>query len=256
MANTNKVEETWGRPYCANCGQDLTGLVDSAKCSECGKPFVEVLVREANKNLRFKRYASKARLFGMPAVSVARGIGPDGRQGHARGWIAIGDKATGVVAIGGLARGVLAIGGSAFGLFSFGGMSIGLLASFGGFSVAPLGIAIGGFAVGGIAWGGMTVGFGAIGGSGYGYYTWSPSGAGVQRVLIRGAPGDPAAVSFFEHFSLLFGSPSGRLDMFRPIAWMGALLAALGSLLTAPAILRWSRETDGEGEDSTKAQQP
>ena len=248
MSNANDVAETWGRPYCANCGQDLSGLVDSSKCSECGKPLVEVLVREARKNLRFKRYASKAKLMGMPAIAVARGIGPDGKHAHARGWIAIGHKATGVIALGGLARGIVAIGGNAIGCFSFGGMSIGLIGSFGGFSVAPIGVAIGGFAVGGIAWGGMAAGFAAIGGSGYGFHTWAASGYGVHRALMRGGAGDPAALAFFDHFSLLFGTPGGPMSFLRPIAWMLTTLVALGGLLSAPAILRWAQSSEDDAD--------
>ena len=34
-----------GEPYCGNCGHRLTGLVDSSKCPECGRPLVEVLTR-------------------------------------------------------------------------------------------------------------------------------------------------------------------------------------------------------------------
>ncbi|MBL9120726.1 MAG: zinc ribbon domain-containing protein [Phycisphaerae bacterium] len=246
MSNTSDVAETWGRPYCANCGHDLTGLVDSAKCSECGRPLVEILVREANKNLRFKRYASKAKLFGLPAIAVSKGIGPDGKPGHARGWIAIGDKATGVVALGGLARGILAIGGTSIGLFSFGGMSIGLLTSFGGLSIAPLGLAIGGMSIGALAWGGMTAGFAAVGGSAYSFYHWAPSGIGVHRVLVRGGSGDPAAMAFFDSISLLFGPPSGRLSFLRPLAWTVTILVSVGAALAAPAIMRWAREADDE----------
>lgn len=244
MANTNDVAETWGRPYCANCGHDLSGLVDSSRCVECGKPLVEVLVREARRNVSFKRYTSRARILGLPAIAVARGIGPDGRQGHAKGWIAIGDKSTGVVALGGYARGVVAIGGTAVGGFAFGGLALGLIGSFGGFAVAPLGLAIGGMAIGGLGWGGMAAGFGAIGGTGFGYHTWAPSGFGVHRVLVRGGPGDPAAIAFFEHFEFLFGPASGRLSMLRPIAWMLAAMVSLGGLLSAPAVLRWSRDSD------------
>jgi hypothetical protein len=240
--------EAWGRPRCGQCGHDLSGATDSSKCPECGRPLVEVLVRETAKNLRFRRYASKATLFGMPAIAVATGIGPDGQQGHARGWIAIGDKATGVIALGGLARGVFALGGLSIGLFTCGGMSLGVFLSFGGMSIAPLGMAVGGMAVGALAAGGMAVGYGAIGGGGFGYHTWAPGGSGIHRMIVRGGSPDPAAVAFFERLSWLLGPPTGRVGLLRPLAWIASLMIAVLLLLGTPAILRWSREGDERKE--------
>lgn len=251
MANSSEnISESWGRPLCGNCGHDLTGLVDSSKCTECGRPLVEVLVRESSKHLRFKRYASKTRILGMPAIAIARGIGPDGRPGHARGWIAIGDRATGVVALGGSARGIVAAGGSAIGVFAFGGMSVGLLMAFGGMAVAPLGLAFGGMAVGGLAFGGLAAGLAGVGGTTFGYITWGPPGGSmaVHRVLVRGGTGDPVALNFFEAISWLTGSPSGRISMFRPFAWGASLFLTIAAALSAPAILRWARESDEPSE--------
>ena len=39
------MSEQHDEPYGGNCGQQLTGLIDSSKCPECGKPLVEVLRR-------------------------------------------------------------------------------------------------------------------------------------------------------------------------------------------------------------------
>jgi hypothetical protein len=249
MSTTQQsTAEAWGRPRCGQCGHDLSGVTESSKCPECGRPLVEVLVRDTGKNLRFRRYASKATLFGMPAIAVATGIGPDGRQGHARGWIAIGDKATGVIALGGLAMGVVAFGGMSIGLFTFGGMSLGVFLAFGGMAVAPLGLAAGGMAVGALAAGGMAVGYGAIGGGGFGYYTWAPGGSGIHRMMVRGGPPDPEAVAFFDRLAWLLGPTTGRPAMLRPIAWVISLMLILLVTLGSPAILRWSREGEERKE--------
>lgn len=252
MATQSDVAEHWGRPICANCGQDLTGLVDSSKCSECGKPLVEVLVRETSKIQRFRRYNSKATLFGMPALSIARGIGPDGRTGHARGWIAIGDRATGVVAFGGSARGIVSFGGSSVGLVAVGGMSVGLFVSFGGMAIAPLGLAFGGMSIGAIAVGGMAVGFATVSGASIAYYAWGPPGGSwaAYHATVRGGPGDQVAIDFFESISWLVGSPGGRLSMMRPMVWATSIFVSLAAALAAPGVLRWSREKDDPAEES------
>ena len=66
-------------PYCRNCGYPLKGLIDSSKCPECGRPIVEVLVRDAFPGRRGYRYQSQRRLWGMPLISIASG--PHGMAG-------------------------------------------------------------------------------------------------------------------------------------------------------------------------------
>lgn len=109
--------------------------------------------RQMHRRRRTVRWDSSARLFGLPAVSIARG--PDEAtgqlRGHAIGWVAIGDVATGLVAVGGIARGFVAVGGIAVGVFCIGGLALGLAAGVGGF-------ATGYFAVGGITAGVLIVG--------------------------------------------------------------------------------------------------
>src|SRR5262245_32208874 len=119
-------------PYCGNCGYQLTGLTESSKCPECGKPLVEVLQR-APLLVRNRRYKSGIEIFGLPLVHIAYGPSESERVGRARGIIAMGDMAVGFLAIGGFARGFIAMGGFAFGLVALGGFSLGLLGALGGF---------------------------------------------------------------------------------------------------------------------------
>ncbi|MBL8880830.1 MAG: hypothetical protein JNG88_17085 [Phycisphaerales bacterium] len=72
-------------PYCSNCGYSLRGLTESSKCPECGKPLVEVLMRDNMFAAKGYRYASKVRVFGLPLVSIAFGPSETERRGHARG---------------------------------------------------------------------------------------------------------------------------------------------------------------------------
>lgn len=100
------------------------------------------------------RIQSHRKLFGYPVYSIA--FGPNratgAPKGHAKGIIAIGNRATGVLAVGGLAQGIVAIGGLSWGLFTVGGCTLGIAAG------------VGGVALGGIALGGVAVGISAIGG--------------------------------------------------------------------------------------------
>ncbi|MCA9290115.1 MAG: hypothetical protein KDA25_03240, partial [Phycisphaerales bacterium] len=47
-------------PYCSNCGYTLTDLTDSARCPECGRPFVEVLTRAPRMAEAGRRYRSES----------------------------------------------------------------------------------------------------------------------------------------------------------------------------------------------------
>ncbi len=147
----NKLDDT---PYCKNCGYILAGLLDSSKCPECGRPIVEVLVRDSFPGAKGYRYESPMRVAGLPLVAVASG--PHGRErvGRPRGIIAIGDHPRGVIAIGGLPVGFIAIGGVARGIVTLGGVSIGVFA-LGGCTIGAL--AVGGLAMGLYAFGGMVV---------------------------------------------------------------------------------------------------
>lgn len=234
-----------GRPRCSNCGHDLTGAVRSASCPECGRPLVEVLVRDDSMIVKLmgRRYTSRATLLGMPAVSIAMGVGPDGKMGHARGWIAIGDRATGVIALGGMARGVVAIGGMAMGIVSLGGLSLGVLGSLGGLSVAILGLALGGLAAGLVASGGMALGVVTMGGACLGWYAWGPPPSCIAMHIHRfvaGQPADAEAAAVFEFLAPLIGGSLGRAQ-FQPMLWLVSTLFLLLVVLGLPAVVAWQR---------------
>jgi predicted RNA-binding Zn-ribbon protein involved in translation (DUF1610 family) len=243
------ADGTLGRPRCSNCGQDLTALTESSKCPECGRPIVEVLVRDGSAltKLMGRRYTSKAQLFGIPAICIAYGIGPDGKPGHAKGWIAMGDKATGVIAFGGMAVGIVAFGGFAFGVLSAGGFSIGILSAMGGMAVSPLGLAMGGCAIGALATGGVAIGIGASGGMTVAVFGLGPppSNFSYHRLSPRGE-GSPQAKAFFELFDWLLGSPRTTFGTLRVLAWQVVATSIACLLLALPAFLRWQRSSDDD----------
>jgi zinc protease len=119
-----------------------------------------------------RRATSKRQLLGWPIYDF-QVSDPSSQQSssdarHAKGWIAVGDKATGFVAIGHYARGIFAFGGRSLGVVSFGGVSMGLV-SFGGVALGLL--AIGGGAIGHSAIGGGAIGWQAAGGGAFGIYS-------------------------------------------------------------------------------------
>jgi hypothetical protein len=220
-----------GEPYCSECGYKLSGLTDSSKCPECGRPLVEVLSRGG---VWGRRYRSKTTLLGLPLVAVAMGPAPGERIGHARGIIAVGDKATGGIAIGGKARGVVAIGGLAMGLFSIGGLSIGLITAIGGAAIG--GLAWGGLAMGVLVSGGLAMGYVASGGLAMGYYA---VGGGPFGVHVAG-PGrsDQAAVDMLQHLRWFFGGPGfGITTMIGPMVAIGLIDLAASTIVGASAAL-------------------
>ncbi len=188
-----------GEPYCGACGQRLTGLVDSSKCPECGRPIVDVVTRAGKLGNRFR---SQATLFGLPLVDIAFGGTHDEPTGSARGVFAFGDKARGCVAVGRTsATGIVAIGGFARGVFAIGGCSFGLVSSLGGVSVG--GLAAGGLVLGLLAFGGLCAGVVAAGGVAAGLYARGalPIGA-ISAQATLGAAGD-----VFQMLSWFFGQP-------------------------------------------------
>ncbi len=236
------------KPFCAACGHDLTGAVNSANCPECGRPLVEVLVRPmfgVNRSALARRYESKTRVFGMPLVAIASGVGEDGKPAHAKGFFALGDIATGVFAFGGLARGVVAFGGAAFGGVTFGGLSIGTFAAFGGGAVALLGSAVGGFAAGIVAAGGGAVGLVAQGGFAIGWLARGASAKGVHAWSGRGAAPDAATQAVFDQYAWLVGPSGAAPQIHYNLLWtvVIAITVAVVALLALALPLLVARST-------------
>jgi hypothetical protein len=244
-----------GRPYCSACNHDLTGAIDSARCPECGKPLVETLAREGANGLRkpMRRYQSSTRLFGLPLVSIALGPDARGRAGRARGYIAIGDHATGVFALGGFARGVVALGGVSLGGVTFGGVSLGTFAAFGGLSVAWLGSAVGGFALGLVANGGFAAGAIAQGGFAAGWLARGAAARGVHVIQFGGRgsaamPGDAETKALFDQFSWLVGPSTGGPMIHYGLAWTLAIAILVAALAALPILLARTRRDRIEEE--------
>jgi hypothetical protein len=217
MATTQPKGLAPGDPYCSNCGYALKDLSESARCPECGKPLVEILVRAASASgsmrSRSIRIKSEITVLGWPLYHIALGPRPEYGEfrGVARGVFAVGDVAIGGIAFGGMACGGVAFGGMALGLCSFGGMAIGLLSAIGGAAIG--GVAVGGAAAGGLATGGGALGFAAQGGGAIGYYARGGGAFGVHVIGIGQTP-DPAAVEMFKTLAPVMGSRWGGLPMF------------------------------------------
>ena len=228
------------KPFCAACGHDLTGATASSACPECGRPLVEVLVRPmfgVNQKMLARRYTSKRQVLGMPLFAVALGMGEDGKPGHAKGFIAVGDIASGVIAFGGFARGVVAFGGGAIGGVTFGGLSLGTFAAFGGFALAWLGSAVGGFAAGILAGGGGAIGLVAQGGLAIGWLARGATAKGVHTWGRGGSAPDAATQSLFDQYTWLVG-PSGAMPQIHyNLIWTVAIATVVIALALVPLLL-------------------
>ena len=232
-----------GKPSCSQCGYDLTNATSSACCPECGRPLVEVLVREGQIQMRkaSKRYQSTRRVCGLPLVSIALGPDAAGRMGHAKGYFAIGDTATGVFAFGGFARGFVAFGGMSIGCVTFGGLSLGTFAAFGGLAVAVIGSAVGGFAAGVVACGGGAFGLVAQGGFAAGYLARGGSSYGVHTWPMGSTAPTPAALEAFNQFAWLIGPSGPNPSLEYGIAWAGAIAVLVITLALAPVFFARER---------------
>ena len=243
MSNTSEPAENvrLGDPYCGHCGYSLTGLEGSSRCPECGRPVIDVLMRRGDQVIPGRRYRSEATLFGWPVLAISTGPAPGEKRGHARGIIAIGDRATGLLAIGGQARGIVALGGVAIGVCSFGGLSIGLLTS------------MGGLAIGAVVWGGVAIGLVVSGGIAIGWL--AAGGVAIAQYAAGGLPigphtNDSATIAMLGRFAWFYG-PSGvtARTIFQPIL-------ALAAITLAPAIVTGLLAMLGIGRGGKRSEPP
>lgn len=233
MAQT-QTKPAKSEPYCSNCGYVLTGLTESSKCPECGRPIVEVLTRPSDLPNFGKRYRSKATLFGLPVIDIAFGPKNGEMRGRAKGIIAIGDIAMGGIAIGGLALGGVAIGGMSVGLCTLGGAAIGLLAGAGGLATGAL--ASGGLGVGILATGGLALGLIAQGGAAFGSLTSDHRG----QLPASEAP------EVFERFSWFFGPwPPGPGSTWLPMLVVACVVLLVALMIALVAWVRLATTEDG-----------
>lgn len=134
-----------------------------------------------NKNVRLQ---SATRIAGFPLVDIAfgRDLEKNEELGHAKGVIALGDRATGIFAYGKFARGIFALGMYAVGLFSCGMFAFGVLTagfvSLGVFSSGALAIGYGAF-------GFLSIGYWALGMFAFGYKAFGPFSWGMIRTAAR-----------------------------------------------------------------------
>ncbi len=214
-------------PFCENCGYSLSGLTESSKCPECGKPLVEVLQRDLPA-ARGRRYQSQTRVFGLPLVSIALGPHHNERIGRAVGIFALGDVAFGWFSVGAiLSVGWISIGGGlAVGLLALGGFGLGGL-TLAGLSLG--GIAIGGMAAGVFSSGGAAFGYAAQGGGAFGHFARGGEVRGTH-IIAPGLAPDPQAVQFFDQWRWLLGGPPGEW------LWMPLANFIAASLLLASAL--------------------
>lgn len=241
MVATASAQANSSDPYCSNCGYALTGLTESSKCPECGRPIVEVLTRAPRWLESGKRYRSKATIFGVPVIDIAIGPKNGELRGKAVGFIAIGDFATGVLALGGLTRGIVAIGGLAFGLITIGGVSVGLLAALGGLAIGT-GMSNGGLAIGALASAGCGIGLIAQGGACLGWCARGGQPVGVHVINFSGSSSTASAV--FDKLSWFFGSwPPTPGTTLNATAIIGAVALLVSIIIVAIALLRLRSES-------------
>ena len=231
-------------PYCSNCNYALTGVTDSSKCPECGKPLVEVLVRRQVKTkYAGRRFRSTTRLLGLPLIDIALGSVEGESAGRAKGFIAIGDSAIGWLAIGGVARGFVAIGGVAFGVFAAGAMSFGLLSALGFCAIG--GLAAGILTLGALAHGLTSIGYVAQGTIAIGAFAHGKKTFGPNTMGGRG-PTSPDAQSMFDSLSWYFGSGWPSMSVMMQAYFLVLLIVlAMATGVAMLGLLKWARHRPG-----------
>lgn len=129
---------------------------------------LEKKVDDLARYIKGYQYTSKTKIAGIPLVSIrfSRQLGRDG-------------IAKGIIAIGNVAIGVISLGACSFGIISFGSIAVGLLA-------------IGALAFGLAAWGAVAIGVVAFGASAMGIYSVGASAWGQEVAVGVSAMGETA----------------------------------------------------------------
>ena len=129
---------------------------------------LEEKVDDLARYLKGYQYTSKTKIAGIPLVSI-RFSRQLGRDGVAKGIIAIGNAAIGVVSLGAVS----------FGILSFGAAAVGILA-------------IGALAAGIMVWGALAVGIFAFGAAAVGIYSAGVAALGKEIAVGVSAMGETA----------------------------------------------------------------
>lgn len=129
---------------------------------------LERKVDELTRYIKGFQYTSKTKIMGIPLVSVrfSRQLGKDG-------------VAKGIIAIGNFAVGVVSIGAGSVGIISFGATAVGMLA-------------VGALAVGVAAWGALAFGVVAFGATAVGIYSAGVAAVGKEIAVGVSAAGKTA----------------------------------------------------------------
>lgn len=144
--------------------KDVTG--ESLKLEENAR--LEKKVDELTRYIKGYEFTSKTKIAGIPLVSIrfSRQLGRDG-------------VAKGIIAIGNIAVGVISFGAFSFGIISFGALAVGLFS-------------IGAFAIGLAAWGALAFGILAFGATAVGFYSAGVAALGKEVAVGVSAAGKTA----------------------------------------------------------------
>ena len=235
--NTNQA------PKCTKCSYSFADLTTLERCPECGASVLESLAAEQHRDSG-RRITSSKIVWGLPLYEIVTVPGRLPGSNHARGWIAIGPKATGVVAIGAYSRGIISIGAMSFGGISLGAMSIGIL-SLG--SMAIGGITTGAVAIGAYAQGVVSVGVAAQGNVAIGVF--ASGKIVIAPAEIAGKSTATMSANFFDSVSSVIGGSSWGPIQHPSLVWaviVPAIIGLITSMLVCQLAPRSQYDTQGD----------